>query len=328
MNLKQLLAASLVTVATIVACPCAHGDLLVASFNNNEILRYNQTTGSFEGVFASGGALVNPVGLTYGPDGNLYVASSGSNQILEYNGQTGGFLRAFASVGTPSNIVFGPNGNMFVTSYGSQGVVQINRTTGANMGLFASGQGLTTPVGLEFGPDGNLYVSNFHQFSTGAVLRFNGVTGAFMNTFVPTGDGGLSDPGGLVFGANRNLYVADYFDKVVRGYNGLTGPSLGYTTSGGPVPTRAYEVGFGPDGSLYMSTGAPQAGAGVNSAIFRYDSQTGAFIDSFVAAGSGGLNGATGFTFTPQTVPEPASLVLLGTGVLGLVGYRFRQRNK
>jgi WD40 repeat protein len=326
MNLNKLLAAAIAIVVTTLASPYAHADLLVSGFNNNEVLRYNQTTGAFEGVFASGGSLTNPVGLTYGPDGNLYVASSGSNQVLEYNGTSGAFIRTFASIGAPEDLVFGPNGNLYVSSYSSQAVVEFNGTTGANMGIFASGHGLTTPAGLAFGPDGNLYVSNYQQFSTGNVLSFNGATGAFISTFIPTGDGGLSDPSALVFAPNGNLYVTDYFDGVVRGYNSQTGASLGYTTSGGPAPTRAFDVGIGPDGNVYMSTGSPQSGAGVNSAIFEYSSQTGDFIDSFVPAGSGGLNGASFFTFTPQAVPEPSSLILFGTGILGLVSYLRRGR--
>jgi WD40 repeat protein len=264
--------------------------------------------------------------MTYGPDGNLYVASSGSNQILEYNGQTGAFRRTFASVGTPTDLVFGRNGNLFVSSYGSQAVLEFNGTTGANMGIFASRPGMIDPNGLAFGPDGNLYVSNYNAPNTGNILRFNGNTGAFINTFIPTGVGGLSDPTDQVFASNGNLYVADYFDEVARGYNGATGASLGYTTSGGPVPVRAFDIAIGPNGNIFMSTGLPQNGAGVNSAIFQYNIQTGDFIDSFVPSGSGGLDGAIGLTFTPQAAPEPASLVLAGSGILGLLCFRSRLR--
>ena len=45
---------------------------------------------------------------------------------------------------------------------------------------------------------------------------------------------------------------------------------------------------------------------------------TGEFLDFFVPAGSGGLDGASGLIFTPESVPEPGTLALLGLGLLGL----------
>ena len=39
----------------------------------HQVLRYDER-GNFLGVFASGGGLLNPVGLTWGPDRHLYVA--------------------------------------------------------------------------------------------------------------------------------------------------------------------------------------------------------------------------------------------------------------
>ena len=52
-------------------------------------------------------------------------------------------------------------------------------------------------------------------------------------------------------------------------------------------------VVFGPDGNLYVS--------GSNSDnVVRYNGTTGAFIDEFIPAGSGGLNGHHYILFTSQ----------------------------
>jgi DNA-binding beta-propeller fold protein YncE len=48
---------------------------------------------------------------------------------------------------------------------------------------------MTSPRDVKFGPDGNLYVADF---TTHSVLRFNGQTGAFIDTFISPGV--LSDP--------------------------------------------------------------------------------------------------------------------------------------
>jgi len=62
-----------------------------------------------------------------------------------------------------------------------------------------SSGGLSDPRGLAFGPDGNLYVvSNFNN----EALRYNGTTGAFIDTFVASGSGGLRSPQDLLFSSS------------------------------------------------------------------------------------------------------------------------------
>src|SRR3954453_224971 len=85
---------------------------------------------------------------------------------------------------------------------------EVDRFTenGSFVGVFASGNGMSTPEGLSFGPDGNLYVANF---ASGAILRFNGATGAFINQFASSAATPESVIG-LAFGPNGNLYVSNF----------------------------------------------------------------------------------------------------------------------
>ena len=53
--------------------------------------------------------------------------------------------------------------------------------------------------------DGNLYVASQ---GSNEVLRYNGITGTFIDDFVTAGLGGLTWPTGLIFGPDENLYVA------------------------------------------------------------------------------------------------------------------------
>ena len=73
---------------------------------------------------------------------------------------------------------------------------------------------------MTFGPDGNLYVANFKANN---ISRFNGKTGAFIDTFVPDGSGGLNDPVKPIFGTDGNLYVSGLNSNNVLRYDGKTG---------------------------------------------------------------------------------------------------------
>ena len=212
------------------------GDLYVGinNFDDNgqqtsAIRRFDGQTGTLLGTFASGGGLVGPEGLAFGPDGNLYVASFGyfaQSKVVRYDGHTGDYLSDFIPEGSgglsgATSLVFGPDGNLYVTSRLTDQVLRYNGTTGAFLGVFATG-GNNGPQDLAFGPDGNLYVLDDGNRQ---VLRFNGVTGQFLNVFA-SGDFG-TDGIKLVFGPDRNLYVTSGFrgNSVLR-FNGVTGQFL------------------------------------------------------------------------------------------------------
>ena len=65
-------------------------------------------------------------------------------------------------------------------------------------------------------------MANFN-FNGGGILRYDGTTGAFIDSFVAMGSGGLSSPRPLIFGPDGNLYVGDYGNGSVLRYNGKTG---------------------------------------------------------------------------------------------------------
>ncbi len=221
------------------------GNLYVAG-DGGAVLRYNGTTGAYINTFVSqgsGGLAFNGnyAGLAFGPGGNLYVASGATNQVLEFNGNTGAFLQAFVTAGSgginvPRGLTFGPDGNLYVTSgaanQGANGIMRYQGPLGASPGspLPAPGQAGASfvaqfvspstdggaPINLIFGPDGNLYVDGGQE---AGILRYNGSTGAFINTFVPyqdPADGDLAGGQGMAFDQDGRLSVSDRSNAVHR----------------------------------------------------------------------------------------------------------------
>src|SRR5205809_830642 len=168
MTPHRTIISSLVLLAAIVCWTPRHVhavELLVSDPGANGVLRYNIETKAFNGVFASGGGLTEPSGLTFGPDGNLYVGGAIS-KVLRCDGAAGEFIDSFVpgfsgGLLNPNDLVFGPDGNLYVGSGAFTGkVLRYDGATGEFIDTFASGGGLSLPGGLAFGPDGNLYVSS------------------------------------------------------------------------------------------------------------------------------------------------------------------------
>ncbi|MEK7403890.1 MAG: hypothetical protein AAB225_02160 [Acidobacteriota bacterium] len=288
-----------VAAAVLLAVQPSLGDLLVGSYNGNQILRFNETTGAFLGVFASGGGLDGPTAMTFGPDGNLYVASFQNDRILRYNGITGAFMGEFVTAGLgrltrPVGMAFGRDGKLYVTSTGwDEGltghVLRYEGTTGDFIDLFIGGRNGASD--LAFGPDGYLYVRHRHPLYE--VRRYDANGWPLASVRVPDGEV-------IVFGLDSKFYLNVYYASpdVLRCSADTMAPPEIFINAGSGGLGVAGGLLFGPDGKLYVSSGA-------DNNVRRYDGITGAFIDVFIPSGSGGLNSPFKMLFTP-----PISVVI------------------
>ncbi len=179
------------------------GNLYVSSSAGNKVLRYSGSSGAFMDVFVGG--LSSPVGITFGSDGSLYIANQGTNEVLRYSNSV---LSPFVPAGSgglsaPRKSVFGPDGNLYVASQGNGRVLRYDGGTGAFIDTFAKKASSQGPNWLQFGTDGYLYTSDTSTAicCDRSINRFNGTSGAFVDTLALGRDGWSFNigPGNIVY---------------------------------------------------------------------------------------------------------------------------------
>ena len=258
--------------------------LFVTSQFNHSVLEYNETTGAFVRVAASGGALGDPTGVVIGLDGNLLVSDGQTNQVKRYDKTTGAFIDVFAStnLAAPMGMTL-HQGVLYVTNKNSpQGVQRFDATTGVNTGNFVPSLGNPGPRDVKVNPaNSRLYVLYYNDAT---VETFDLTTMVSFGLLFPSGSGGLSTPGATAFGPDGNLYISggNFGGNLgVRRYNPATGAFIDFFAKMSD-PNAPIGVAFGPDNNLYVST--------QNAAnVMRFNYPTGTFMDIFVPNGSGGL---------------------------------------
>jgi sugar lactone lactonase YvrE len=149
-------------------------------------------------------------------------------------------------------------------------------------------------LSLSFGPDANndgvpeLYVAGQ---GSNTIVRYDGVTGKPLGTFVTAGSGGLTTPEGICFDPSQTyLYVASSGSNQVLKHNAQTGAYVGVAAASGlPSPE---DVKFGPDDLLYVLSSG-------NNRIERFNT-SGTYVDDYVPAGGGGMVSPCRMTFGPD----------------------------
>ena len=273
-------------------------DVVVASRLTGTVLRYDGS-GAPAGVFCRDPLLVNPVGVTFGPDGNLYVAAGDTDRVLRFDGKTGASMGVFTSGGgfvSPRNVNFGPDGSFYVAD-GVQNKILRFAPSGQFTDVFIQGPPINGPTSFTFGPDGNVYVVSV---LTSKILKFDGQTGALAGEFVTSN---LSEPHDLAFGPDGNLYVSNAENHLIQRFRGDTGAFIN-TFANDPLLVTPLGLTWGPDGNLYV------ANQGHND-VRRYDGRTGALIDAFIAMGSQSVTMPSFLAFFP------AASLTLGVGRTG-----------
>ena len=183
--------------------------LFVTSFFSNEVLRYDGTTGKFVDSFvtAGSGGLNGPKDLMFSSDDKyLFVTSFFSNEVLRYDGTTGKFVDSFdpqntAGLSSPTGIILGPDLDVYVVSSRSDQILRYSQS-GEFKDVLISDPQLFSPTDILI-DDKFIYVASL----TNEVLRYDGTTGKFVDSFVTDSGDGVDLPTGLTFSPDGDLYV-------------------------------------------------------------------------------------------------------------------------
>lgn len=287
----------ILALLTLLAAPATSQELLVSSYNGDEVQRYDPATGALVGTLAG---VPGAQSLRFGPDGHLYVVAEKTNQVLRFDGATGAQLGVFVGddpltpqdetggLNGPTAAVFSPAGELFVASFNNDSILRYDGATGAFLGtLVGPGTALNGPdAGMTFGPDGHLYVPGFYS---NAVHRYDVQAGTTLAPFVAAGSGGLSRPRMLRFRSDGWLYVTSWANSGLKRFD----------ASGQFVDTLL--TTHTPTGFVFeANSGHLLVTSDNQNNVRRFDGTTGALLEVLVKKGANGLAGGTFLEYLPD----------------------------
>jgi hypothetical protein len=239
-------------------------------------------------------------GMTNGTDGFAYTNTSAGISQVNMNAWTtttfAGSAGGYYGIGTL------PDGRIVHNSSSSQ-IYVLNPTTGTDTLIYSSPSFID---GLAIAPTGEIFLADLGSYR----IRVISSTGAVINDVaVSHGPDGMAFGDGAAFASNTDGTITR-LDFAGPGYTGAVTETI--FASGGTYGDLA---AVGPDGAFYVSQ---WYNINWDNGVSTYDNA----IVRIAAIGGGGFEPPPG----TSPVPEPGTLLLVGSGLLGLAYARKKMK--
>lgn len=266
---------------------------------SGQLQSIDTTTGIVTNLYSNPG---QPFGLVAGQNQILYTTISADRlDVFDTSTQINSTLVGVQAGQQGRYVTMDPGGNSALFSVFGLGIERYNFTTQALTQVSSD----TGALGLAYDAAGHLFVVT----APNQVAQMDPNTGAILNTVTLPATGGAGANGLAFDSLTGKLYATDDLNDVTaRGVYAIPTNLSGATLLAGTLNVFANGLTSDGNGQLYIAAG---------NSLDEYFIST----DTVQIVGSDpGINDVALATMVQQTTPEPSSLMMLGTGVVGLAG--------
>jgi hypothetical protein len=287
---------------------CTQQQLLVSSWQNNNVKVFNACDGSYLRDLDNANRLSGPQAILQGSDGNIYVVSERNHRIIRYRGSDLSFMNVvvgnsaetgaavIAPISSPTGAAFLDDTHMLVVNFDTQSAVVVDITgNDPAQTVLDGGSGLSRgpDVGIALDFQRNAYIPGFDNSS---VVRVNYAGQGEPERIVRPGTSSLNAARSVLINQDQELLVASWRSNEILRFDLNTGEYLGVFSDQVRQPTHM----------IYRSADELLVSSDNSNYVKRIDARTGASRGNLVSSGAGGLNGATGMLLM-QKSSEPVT---------------------